>query len=262
MKVVLLSTRRLPPSYFDTVRADLGGRDDLALDVVAWVPPAGPVDGLVNTFTLIGPGRMPVAEAPVVQAVPVVDAEEVPVAVAESAKAPAPEAVVDESAVESTATEADEVAEATEAADDAVAEGDEPVAAAEAINTAKPAPKPAAKPRPTGAKRVVKAVQWRARRLRRAGVKVLPTAIKKSAPMKKLTQNRKADTLAKTYWNRILGRADVMTTIDQADVVIALDGGSVWAGWQVGQRKPGTPVVLGLPAARRELDRMVGAGQE
>lgn len=257
MKVVLLSTRRLPPSYFDTVRADLGGRDDLALDVVAWVPPAGPVDGLVNSFTLIGPGKMPVEAAPVVQAVPVVDAEDVPVAVSESAKAPAPEAVVDESAVESTATEADEVAEAT-----AAAEGDEPAVAAEAINTAKPAPKPAAKPRPTGAKRVVKAVQWRARKLRRAGAKMLPTAIKKSGPVKKLTQNRKADNLAKTYWARVLGRADVMSTIEQADVVIALDGGSVWAGWQVGQRKPQTPVVLGVPAARRELDRLVGAGQE
>ncbi|MEV8376982.1 hypothetical protein AB0P21_29840 [Kribbella sp. NPDC056861] len=282
MKVVLLSTRRLPPSYFDTVRADLGGRDDLALDVVAWVPPAGPVDGLVNSFTLIGPGKMPVEAAPVVQAVPVVDAEEVPVAVAESAKAPAPEAVVDESAAESTATEADEVAEATAAAegalaDDAAAGGESggttdgeasapsavaPAEVAGGDEAAPAAPKPAPKPRPTGAKRVVKAAQWRARKLRRAGGKMLPTAIKKSGPVKKLTQNRKADNLAKTYWDRVLGRADVMTRIEQADVVIALDGGSVWAGWQVGQRKPQTPVVLGVPAARRELDRLVGAGQE
>jgi hypothetical protein len=91
---------------------------------------------------------------------------------------------------------------------------------------------------------------------------MLPTAIKKSGPVKKLTQNRKADNLAKTYWARVQGRADVMKAIEQADVVIALDGGSVWAGWQVGQRKPQTPVVLGVPAARRELDRLVGAGQE
>lgn len=257
MKVVLLSTRRLPPSYFDTVRADLGGRDDLALDVVAWVPPAGPVDGLVNSFTLIGPGKMPVEPVPVVAAVPVVEAEEVPVGVSESAKAPAPEAVTDETAVETTETEADEVAEVVSAEAEAI---NEPKAAPAAPKPA--APKPAAKPRPTGAKRVVKAVQWRARKLRRAGGKMLPTAIKKSGPVKKLTANRKADNLAKTYWDKVLGRADVMTRIEQADVVIALDGGSVWAGWQVGQRKPQTPVVLGLPAARRELDRLVGAGQE
>ncbi|WP_026163421.1 hypothetical protein [Kribbella catacumbae] len=294
MKVVLLSTRRLPPSYFDTVRADLGGREDLALDVVAWVPPAGPVDGLVNSFTLIGPGKMPVEVVP--PAAPVeapVEADEVPVGVSESAKAPAPEAVTDEAAVESTATEADEVAEGdqsggsptggpTTAPAGDVAEGDElgsassgeasalpastpaEVAAGDeaAVKVAPAASKPAAKPRPTGAKRVVKAAQWRARKLRRAGGKMLPAAIKKSGPVKKLTANRKADNLAKTYWNRVLGRADVMTRIEQADVVIALDGGSVWAGWQVGQRKPQTPVVLGVPAARRELDRLVGAGQE
>jgi len=257
MKVVLLSTRRLPPSYFDTVRADLGGREDLALDVVAWVPPAGPVDGLVNSFTLIGPGKMPAAVVPPAEPVEApVEADEVPAGVSESAKAPAPEAVVDEAAVESAATAADEAA--VESATGEVAAGDEAVAKAAAASTAKPA----AKPRPTGAKRVVKAVEWRARKLRRAGGKMLPTAIKKSGPVKKLTANRKADNLAKTYWTRVLGRPDVMTRIEQADVVIALDGGSVWAGWQVGQRKPETPVVLGVPAARRELDRLVGAGQE
>ncbi|MDX6281832.1 MAG: hypothetical protein QOH03_2903 [Kribbellaceae bacterium] len=294
MKVVLLSTRRLPPSYFDTVRADLGSPENLDLDVVAWVPPSGPVDGLVKSFTLVGPGRMPVAVVPPVEPVEdAAEADEIPVAVSESAKAPAPEAVVDENAVESTTTEADEVAEATAAAEGdgtavtgdvaeggesgakatAVAEGGESGAEAtgavgsraddvaggdEAIEPAKPV----AKPRPTGAKRVVKAAQWRARKLRRAGGKMLPSAIKKSGPVKKLTQNRKADNLAKTYWSRVNTRSDVMNTIAQADVIIALDGGSVWAGWQIGQRRTETPVVLGLPAARRELDRLVGAGQE
>lgn len=58
--VVLLSTRRLPPTYFDTVREDLGNAE-ITLDVVGWVAPAGPVADKVHTFTLIGPGRMPVA---------------------------------------------------------------------------------------------------------------------------------------------------------------------------------------------------------
>lgn len=240
MKVVLLSTRRLPPAYFDTVRADLGGRPDVGLDVVAWVPPAGPVDGLVESFTLIGPGKMPVETVPPAVpadsvSTPAVDAEAVPAEVSEAAKAPAPEAVTD-----------------TEAATESVADT-EPVS--------EPTPAPAAaKPRPTGAKRVVKAVQWRYRRLRRAGGKVLPKSIKKSAPIRKLKANRRGNDLSKNYWTRVQSRPDVMKVVDQADVVIALDAGSIWAGWQLGQRKTDTPVVLGLPAARRELDRLVGAG--
>lgn len=210
MKVVLLSTRRLPPTYFDTVRADLG-RPDVGLDVVGWVAPAGPVDGLVDSFTLIGPGRMPVAEP--VSPAPAAEASTVP---------------------------------------------DAPKAQAEAIQPPKPAAKPAAKPRPTGAKRVVKAVQWRARRLRKATGKVLPNSVTK--PVKKLTSGRRSNNLAKTYWARAQGRKDVMAKIEQADVVIALDAGAVWAGWQLGQRNAARPVVLGVPAARRELDRLVGAG--
>ncbi|MDX6261723.1 MAG: hypothetical protein QOH84_3411, partial [Kribbellaceae bacterium] len=162
MKVVLLSTRRLPPSYFDTVRADLGSPENLDLDVVAWIPPTGPVDGLVNSFTLVGPGRMPAAVVPPTEPVEApVDADEVPVGVSESAKAPAPEAVTDEAAAESSATEADDVAAGDESGGTTggaaasstspspaeAAAGDE-AAQAEAINTAKPAPKAAAKPRP------------------------------------------------------------------------------------------------------------------
>jgi hypothetical protein len=52
-----------------------------------------------------------------------------------------------------------------------------------------------------------------------------------------------------------------MTTIEKADVVIALDAGAIWAGWNLGQRRASIPVVLGLPAARRELDQLkVSAG--
>src|SRR5215207_6918300 len=207
MKVVLLSTRRLPPAYFDTVRADLGGRPEVGLDVVAWVPPAGPVDGLVESFTLIGPGRMPVEIVPPAVpadsvSTPAADAEAVPADVSEAAKAPAPEAVADtEAATESVADT--EVAAIEVAAPDAVAEP-------------KPAPA-AAKSRPTGAKRVVKAVQWRYRRLRRAGGKVLPRSIKKAAPIRKLTANRRGNDLSKNYWVRVQSRPDVMKVVDQAD---------------------------------------------
>ncbi|WP_344218015.1 hypothetical protein, partial [Kribbella sancticallisti] len=142
----------------------------------------------------------------------------------------------------------------------AAAADDGSSAAGATAASAAPNAGPAAKPRPTGAKRVVKAVQWRYRRLRKAGGKVVPASIKKSAPVKMLTTGRRNQDLAKTYWARILSRPDVQTTIDQADVVIALDAGAIWAGWQLGQRKAGTPVVLGVPAARRELDRLVGAG--
>ncbi|TCN39272.1 hypothetical protein EV644_107242 [Kribbella orskensis] len=240
MKVVLLSTRQLSPAYFDTVRADLGGRPDVGLDVVAWVPPAGPVDGLVEGFTLIGPGEMPVETVPPAVpadsvSTPAADAEAVPADVSEAAKAPAPEAATD-----------------TEAAAESVAD-------TEAASEPKPAPA-SAKPRPTGSKHVVKAAHWRYRQLRRAGGKVLPKSIKKAAPIRKLTANRRGNELSKNYWTRVQGRPDVMKVVEQADLVIALDAGSIWAGWQLGQRRTDTPVVLGLPAARRELDRLVGAG--
>lgn len=202
--VVLLSTRKLPPTYFDQVREDLGDQN-ITIDVVGWVAPSAWVADKVNTFTLIGPGRMP--------AEPVVEVEEAEAAAPVAAEpAPKPEPA--------------------------------------------PAPAAAAKPKPTGAKRVVKAVEWRARKAKKVAGRMLPKAIKTSAPVKFLRGQRATSDLGKTYWERVLSRRDVLSTIDQADVVIALDAGAIWAGWNLGQRKASTPVVLGLPAARRELDMM------
>ncbi|GAA1600180.1 hypothetical protein GCM10009804_66070 [Kribbella hippodromi] len=214
--VVLLSTRRLPPTYFDQVREDLGDQN-ITIDVVGWVAPSAWVADKVNSFTLIGPGRMP-AE---------------------------PVEVVEDAAAEAAATPA---APAEEKAEEAQA----PAAPA----AAKPAPAAAPKPRPTGAKRVVKAVEWRARRAKKVAGRVVPKAIKTSAPVKFLRGQRASNDLGKTYWERVLSRRDVLTTIDRADVVVALDAGAIWAGWNLGQRKASTPVVLGLPAARREFDQL------
>jgi hypothetical protein len=85
---------------------------------------------------------------------------------------------------------------------------------------------------------------------------MLPKAIKTSAPVKFLRGQRATNDLGKNYWERVLSRRDVMDTIDKADVVVALDAGAIWAGWNLGQRKASTPVVLGLPAARREFDQL------
>lgn len=228
--VVLLSTRRLPPTYFDQVREDLGDQN-ITIDVVGWVAPSAWVADKVNTFTLIGPGRMPAQPAP--EPEPAAEStDEAPDAVI------APEAVADPEAVV-----ADEAEIAPAAAE---------VAAAEPA----PQPKPAPKPRPTGAKRVVKAVEWRARKARKVAGRMLPKAIKTSAPVKFLRGQRATNDLGKNYWERVLSRRDVMATIDKADVVVALDAGAIWAGWNLGQRKASTPVVLGLPAARREFDQL------
>jgi hypothetical protein len=228
--VVLLSTRKLPPTYFDQVREDLGDQD-ITIDVVGWVAPSAWVADKVNTFTLIGPGRMPAA--PVVEPEPELVTEptdEAPDAVI------APEAVADP---------------------EAVVEDEAKVAPAAAqVAAAATTPPAAGKPRPTGAKRVVKAVEWRARKAKKVAGRMLPKAIKTSAPVKFLRGQRATSDLGKTYWERVLSRRDVLSTIDQADVVIALDAGAIWAGWNLGQRKASTPVVLGLPAARRELDMM------
>ncbi len=232
MNVVLLSTRRLPPAYFDTVREDLGD-PNVTLDVVGWVAPAGPVDDKVHSFTLIGPGRMPVAPPPEPVAESTVT-DEAPDAVIAPEAVAEPESVVGEAEVAPSAAELP-----ADAAD-------------EAASTAPPA----AKPRPTGLKRVVKAVQWRARKGKKVVGRMLPKAIKASAPVKFLRGNRASKDLGKTYWGRVLSRRDVMATIEQADVVVALDAGAIWAGWNLGQRRASTPVVLGIPAARRELDML------
>ena len=236
--VVLLSTRRLPPTYFDQVREDLGD-PNIVIDVVGWVAPSAWVADKVNTFTLIGPGRMPAQPAPDPEPAAEVS-EEAPDAVI------APEAVADPETVV-----ADEAKIAPAAAE---------VAAAEPAPQSAPQPtpqsKPASKPKPTGAKRVVKAVEWRARRARKVAGRMLPKAIKTSPPVKYLRGQRATNDLGKNYWERVLSRRDVMATIDKADVVVALDAGAIWAGWNLGQRKASTPVVLGLPAARREFDQL------
>ncbi|TCC29760.1 hypothetical protein [Kribbella sindirgiensis] len=230
-KVVLLSTRKLPPTYFDQVREDLGDQD-ITIDVVGWVAPSAWVADKVNTFTLIGPGRMPAAPAP--EPEPATEPTD-----------EAPDAVIAPEAVADPATVVEDEAKIAPAAAEVAAAG-----------TTASTPPPAAKPRPTGAKRVVKAVEWRARRAKKVAGRMLPKAIKTSAPVKFLRGQRATSDLGKTYWERVLSRRDVLSTIDQADVVIALDAGAIWAGWNLGQRKASTPVVLGLPAARRELDMM------
>ncbi|GAA3105218.1 hypothetical protein JOF29_005397 [Kribbella aluminosa] len=234
--VVLLSTRRLPPTYFDQVREDLGDQN-LTIDVVGWVAPSAWVADKVNTFTLIGPGRMPAA--PALEPEPGAEPTD-----------EAPDAVIAPEAVADPATVVEDEAKVAPAAAQVAAAGAEPAAGAGAAG------KPAAKPRPTGAKRVVKAVEWRARKARKVAGRMLPPAIKGSAPVKFLRGQRATSDLGKNYWERVLSRRDVLTAIDHADVVIALDAGAIWAGWNLGQRKASTPVVLGLPAARRELDMM------
>jgi hypothetical protein len=236
--VVLLSTRKLPPTYFDQVREDLGDQD-ITIDVVGWVAPSAWVADKVNSFTLIGPGRMPSAPAPEPATEPTDEA---------------PDAVIAPEAVADPATVVEDEAEVAPAAAEVAAAGT--TTDADSAPAAPAAPPAAAKPRPTGAKRVVKAVEWRARKAKKVAGRMLPKAIKTSAPVKFLRGQRATSDLGKTYWERVLSRRDVLSTIDQADVVIALDAGAIWAGWNLGQRKASTPVVLGLPAARRELDMM------
>ncbi|WP_432886018.1 hypothetical protein ACQPYH_02680 [Kribbella sp. CA-245084] len=237
--VVLLSTRRLPPTYFDQVREDLGDQN-ITIDVVGWVAPSAWVADKVNTFTLIGPGRMPAQPAP--EPEPAVEASD-----------EAPDAVIAPEAVAAPETVVADEAKIAPAAAEVAAAGSSSAAPSAAAPTAAPA---AAKPRPTGAKRVVKAVEWRARKARKVAGRMLPKAIKASAPVKFLRGQRATNDLGKNYWERVLSRRDVMATIDKADVVVALDAGAIWAGWNLGQRKASTPVVLGLPAARREFDQL------
>ncbi|TDE15889.1 hypothetical protein [Jiangella asiatica] len=90
MNVVLLATGRLPRSYFDTVRADLGDDPDLELDVIAWSPPREPLGDVVRKYVLLGPGRMPVDPPPPAAAPVAPDAPVAPAPTAPTAPAPAP----------------------------------------------------------------------------------------------------------------------------------------------------------------------------
>jgi hypothetical protein len=63
MNVLLVSTGRLPASYFRKVREELGADPDLVIDTLAWSPPREPVDQVVRRYLLIGPGRMPTVAA-------------------------------------------------------------------------------------------------------------------------------------------------------------------------------------------------------
>ena len=84
----------------------------------------------------------------------------------------------------------------------------------------------------------------------------LPKAIKTSRPVRVLRESRAEKALGKAFWEGILGRLDVLDTIGKADIVVALDDGAIWAGWNLGQRNPATPAMLGIPAARRELAQL------
>lgn len=154
MNVVLLSTKALAPTYFDTVREELGD-PDVTLDVIGWVAPEDDLGDKV-TFTLVGP----TPETP-----------------AQASKY------------------------------DAMAEK-------------------------------------------------LPKAITASKPVRVLRENRAGRELGKAYWAAILSRRDVLDTIDRAAVVVALDDGAIWAGWHLGQRNATIPAMLGIPAARRELEQL------
>ncbi len=58
MRVLLISTGRLPASYFVRARAELGHPETI-VDVLAWAPPREPVGELVQRYLLLGPGEMP-----------------------------------------------------------------------------------------------------------------------------------------------------------------------------------------------------------
>jgi hypothetical protein len=58
MKVLLISTGRLPASYFVRVGREMD-EPDAVFDVIAWSPPRDHVGDVVRRFVLLGPGRMP-----------------------------------------------------------------------------------------------------------------------------------------------------------------------------------------------------------
>jgi hypothetical protein len=58
VKVLLISTGRLPASYFVRVRREME-EPGAVIDVLAWSPPRDLVSAVVRRYVLFGPGRMP-----------------------------------------------------------------------------------------------------------------------------------------------------------------------------------------------------------
>ncbi|MFB6719814.1 hypothetical protein ACFCV3_06630 [Kribbella sp. NPDC056345] len=253
-KVVLMSTKRLKPDYFDTIREDLGGGDDLVLDVIGWLPPIDVVDDKVNTFTLIGPGRMPTPE----DAYDEYDEDEYddeddtdgeddgdefdesPDAVIAPESVSDPKSVTGDTVTPAAAEPHDGEAEHSHDRGHGHGHGHGHL------------PKKRPEPMPWGTARVKQAVRWRYRKVRRK----VGRAANKIGPVKFVRTSRTSKNLSKAYWKRVQSRPDVREFLAQADVVIALDANAIWAGWHLGQERPDRPVVLGLPAARRELDQL------
>lgn len=53
------------------------------------------------------------------------------------------------------------------------------------------------------------------------------------------------------FWTRLRASSEALSLIHNADVVVTLDGPTLWAGWKLAQR--GIPVMAGAAAAAREL---------
>jgi hypothetical protein len=58
--------------------------------------------------------------------------------------------------------------------------------------------------------------------------------------------------LSRRYWAKLRADTAVLDLIDDADLVVALDTPSVWAGWHLA-RRPDVVVVVGAAAAARTL---------
>lgn len=143
-------------------------------------------------------------------------------------------------------TTSDPVEAAAAEADDAA-----PVAA-----TAPAAP---AAPR-QGAAKVVHAVRWRSRRVKRA-VAAHPTAqrVARSTKVRRVRSAVAPLGNAGGYAVGALASAQVQSLVARADVVVALDADTYRAAWLLARRHPGPAVVVGLAAGKQAVASLAEA---
>ncbi len=227
--------------------------------MIGWVPPIDVVDDKVNTFTLIGPGRMPTPE----DAYDEYDDNDEYDADYESEDGDgdefdeSPDAVIaPESVSDPKSVTGDALTPA--AAEQHSGEGESQHGHGHGARSWPGQPKKKPEPMRWGTARVKQAVRWRYRKVRRK----VGRAANKIGPVKFVRTSRTSKNLGKAYWKRVQSRPRRAGAPRQADVVDRpgrrRDLGRLEPR---AAERPDRPVVLGLPAARRELDQLkVSAG--
>lgn len=233
MKIVLLSTGRgLRPDFILELRASLGLHDSDKLSLVAWQRSGVPLP--LSRHLVIGP-HLGVGGRATDQRVQLHALTPAPLEATPAMGGPEPDRAV------SHPTGSDTTGPDTSGSDTALSNA--------ALSKAHPLK---ARPLVLNPRRVVRAVAWRARRLKRSTSRL--AAIRRH-PRFRRVRGRLSPGISLSFAGNCLQARKVHDLMREADVVVALDTASHRGAWTLAQKVPGPDVVIGVAAARRLLEQ-------